>query len=179
MWSRTSNAVIRTTTIDAAVEAYFRRFRSSTKAWSFCLYTSLFAAAALSAWAGVLPQLDSGAKDVATVLAVTASLINTITAIGRFDQKWQASRKARADVEKLHVMMLVKKDDVGIGEQLAQIITNQSAGVIGSHSLSGNDYDNTDHAKAQGGTVHDSEPEHGQVAQQPEHGSSGELAPDR
>ena len=107
------------------------------------------------------------------MLAVTASLINTITAIGRFDQKWQASRKARSDVEKLHVMMLVKKDDSGIGEQLAQIISNQSAGVVGLHSLSDNGPDNTDQSKTRSDTTRQSEQEHSQVAQQPEHGSSG------
>jgi hypothetical protein len=173
MWSRTSDAIIKSDSIEAAVEAYFQRFKSSTKAWSFCLYTSLFAAAALSAWAGVLPQLDSRAKDIATVLAVTASLINTITAIGRFDQKWQASRKARSDVEKLHIMMLVKKDKSEIGEQLGQIINNQSAGVIGLHSLSDDGSRSEDQPGRPGNATGQSEQKHGQVEQQPEHGGSG------
>jgi hypothetical protein len=147
MGSKASDAIIKSDSIPAAVEAYFNRYKASTKGWSFCLYASLFGAAALSAWAGVLPQLDSRAKDIATVLAVTASLINTITAIGRFDQKWQASRKARAEVEKLHIMMLENEEHSGVGDQLGQIIINQSAGVIGSHSVADDGTDGAERPK--------------------------------
>lgn len=135
MRRRMSRALIESDNMTQAVELYYKRFRSSTKAWSFCLYSSLFGAAVLSAWAGVLPQLDSNAKDIATVLAVTASLINTITGIGRFDQKWQASRKARAETEALHIAMVENSEQSGFGKQLEQIIINQSAGIIGSHSV--------------------------------------------
>lgn len=162
MGSTTSDAIIKSDSISAAVEAYFKRYKASTKAWSFCLYTSLFGAAALSAWAGVLPQLDFHAKDIATVLAVTASLVNTITAIGRFDQKWQASRKARAEVEKLHIMMLENKEHSGVGDQLEQIIIDQSAGVIGSHSVAGDAADGAGQPKPQGQEPH-----------QPGHGGAG------
>ena len=136
MRSSTSDEIIKSASMADAIEAYFKRYRASTKAWSFCLYSSLFGAAVLSAWAGILPQLNSHAKNIATILAVTASLVNTITGIGRFDQKWQASRRARADVEALHIAMLEKKENSGMGAQLEQIIVNQSAGVIGSHAPS-------------------------------------------
>jgi hypothetical protein len=131
------NQVIESNNIPEAIVNYFYKYRSSAKWWSFCLYTSLFGAAVLSAWAGILPQLSSQTKDIATVLAVTASLINTIAGIGRFDQKWQASRVARAATERLHIAMLENQgnqDLPGLGKQLEQIIVNQSAGVVGSHA---------------------------------------------
>jgi hypothetical protein len=129
-----SNEVIESGNIKEAVANYFYKYRSSTKWWSFCLYTSLFGAAVLSAWAGILPQLSSNTKDVATVLAVTASLVNTIAGIGRFDQKWQASRTARAATERLNIALLEDQDPTLIGKQLEQIIVNQSAGIVGSHA---------------------------------------------
>jgi len=178
MRSKTSDAIIKSDSITAAIEAYFKRYKSSTKAWSFCLYSSLFGAAALSAWAGILPQLNSHAKNIATVLAVTASLVNTISGIGRFDQKWQASRRARADVEALHIAMLEKKENSGVGEQLEQIIVNQSAGVIGSHSLSDNGRDTTAQPKLKNGDIKQRpEQEHGQVVLQKEGGSAGAETP--
>jgi hypothetical protein len=129
------NQVIESNSIPEAIVNYFYKYRSSAKWWSFCLYTSLFGAAVLSAWAGILPQLSPNTKDIATVLAVSASLINTIAGIGRFDQKWQASRVARAATERLRIAMLENQDLPGLGKQLEQIIVNQSAGVVGSHAL--------------------------------------------
>ncbi len=120
--------------ISEAVTLYYRKYRSSTKWWSFCLYAALFGAAALSAAAGVLPQLSSGTKDIATVLAVSATLVNTIHGIGRFDQKWQASRLARAETETLRISLTENQDEHKVAAQLKQIITRQSAGVIGSNS---------------------------------------------
>ena len=121
-------------TVSEAVTLYYRKYRKSTKWWSFCLYSALFGAAALSAAAGVLPQLSPGAKNLATVLAVSAALINTIHGIGRFDQKWQASRTARAETETLRVSLTQKQDEQALAEQLKQIIMRQSAGVAGSNS---------------------------------------------
>jgi len=129
-----SSDVIKSSDIPDAIVRYFNKYRSSTKWWSFCLYSSLFGAAVLSAWAGILPQLNSHTKDVATVLAVTASLINTIAGIGRFDQKWQSSRMARAATERLHIAVLGNEDLSGIGKELQRIIVSQSAGVVGSHA---------------------------------------------
>ena len=126
--------VIEAGDISEAITLYYKKYRSSTKWWSFCLYVALFGAAALSATAGILPQLNSGSKDVATVLAVGATLINTINGIGRFDQKWQASRVARAATERLHVSLTENGNKRDIAKQLEQIITDQSAGVVGSHS---------------------------------------------
>jgi hypothetical protein len=128
-----ADKVMSSATIPEALAIYYRKYKRSTKGWSFCLYTFLFGAAALSATAGILPQLTS-AKDVASVLAVTAALFNTVSGIGRFDQKWQASRTARAAVEKLHIAMVDPHNSSGVAPQLQQVITDQSAGVIGSHS---------------------------------------------
>jgi hypothetical protein len=128
--------VIEAGDISEAIKLYYRKYRSSTKWWSFCLYSALFGAAALSAAAGVLPQLSSGTKDIATVLAVSATLINTIQGIGRFDQKWQASRTARAAIEKLNISLTQNGNKSDIAKQLEQIIIEQSAGVMGSHAAS-------------------------------------------
>jgi hypothetical protein len=60
------NQVIESNNITEAIVNYFYKYRSSAKWWSFCLYTSLFEAAVLSAWAGILPQLSPRTKDIAT-----------------------------------------------------------------------------------------------------------------
>jgi hypothetical protein len=129
-----SDKIMHSDSIEDALVRYFLRYRSSTKWWSLCLYSALFGAAALSAAAGILPQLSPSTKDVATVLAVSAALVNTINGIGRFDQKWQASRVARAETERLHILWLENQNAYEVGRQLEQVIIDQSAGVIGSHA---------------------------------------------
>jgi len=119
-------------TVEGTLDSYLARYRRSTKLWSSCLYSCLFGAAILSALAGVIPQIhSSGTKDLATALALTASLVTTISGIGRFSQKWEASRMARAHTEALQIQRLGGVSDASICAQLEQIIVSQSLEVVG------------------------------------------------
>jgi hypothetical protein len=119
--------------VDAKLDSYFKKFKRSTKWWSVCLYSSLFGAALLSALAGVIPQLHfSDTKDLATGLALTASLITTLNGLGRFDQKWRASRLARAHTEALQISLIAGEDLLNVCHQLEQIVIDQSQEVAGS-----------------------------------------------
>jgi hypothetical protein len=119
--------------LNQKLESYSIRFRRSTKWWSVCLYSSLFGAALLSALAGVIPQLHfSGTKDLATGLAIAASLITTLNGLGRFDQKWRASRLARAHTEALQISRIGGGDLATICHSLEQIIIDQSQEVAGT-----------------------------------------------
>ena len=126
---------ISATAVDKILNYYCTRFRRSTKWWSVCLYSSLFGAAVLSALAGVIPQLHfSGTKDLATGLAIAASLITTLNGLGRFDQKWRASRLARAHTEALQVSRIGGSDLAAICHDLEQIIIDQSQEVAGARN---------------------------------------------
>jgi hypothetical protein len=119
--------------VDDELKRYFRRFRRSTKRWSFCLYTFLFGGAIMSALAGVLPQLHiTDAKDLATGLGLSASLFTTINGLGRFESKWQASRMARARTAGLQVQVLARTPLDKVCAELEQIILDQSLEVIGA-----------------------------------------------
>ena len=120
--------------VDQTLATYLRRFRGSTKRWSFCLYTFVFGAAIMSALAGVIPQFHvSGAKNWATGLGLTASLFTAINGLGRFESKWQASRMARARTEGLQVQVIARTPLVKVCSELEQIILDQSLEVIGAH----------------------------------------------
>jgi hypothetical protein len=119
--------------VDQTLAKYLRRFGSSTKKWSFCLYTFVFGAAIMSALAGVIPQLHvSGAKNWATGLGLTASLFTAINGLGRFESKWQASRMARARTEGLQVQVIGQTPLARVCGELEQIILEQSLEVIGA-----------------------------------------------
>ena len=119
--------------VDQTLAAYIRRFRRSTKRWSFCLYTFVFGAAIMSALAGLIPQLHvSGAKNWATGLGLTASLFTAINGLGRFESKWQASRMARARTEGLQVQVIGRTPLARVCGELEQIILDQSLEVIGA-----------------------------------------------
>lgn len=124
--------------VDKLLDSYCIRFRRSTKWWSVCLYSSLFGAALLSALAGVIPQLHfRDTKDLATGLAIAASLITTLNGLGRFDQKWRASRLARAHTEALQVSRVGGSNLAVICHDLQQIIIDQSQEVAGARKPTG------------------------------------------
>jgi hypothetical protein len=124
--------------VDQALATYLRRFRRSTKRWSFCLYTFVFGAAIMSALAGVIPQFHvSGAKNWATGLGLTASLFTAINGLGRFESKWQASRMARARTEGLQVQVIARTPLIRVCGELEQIILDQSLEVIGARKSAG------------------------------------------
>ena len=124
--------------VDRTLAAYLRRFRRSTKRWSFCLYTFVFGAAIMSALAGVIPQFHvSGAKDWATGLGLTASLFTAINGLGRFESKWQASRMARARTEGLQVEVIARTPLAKVCGELEQIVLDQSLEVIGARKTAG------------------------------------------
>jgi hypothetical protein len=126
--------------VEATLGSYLSKYRSSTKWWSACLYSCLFGAAVLSALAGVIPQIHAaGTKDWASGLALTAALITTINGIGRFDQKWQASRLARAHTEALQVQLLGGVSPAKVCAQLEQIIVEQSLEVVGVRQADADD----------------------------------------
>ena len=124
--------------VDQTLATYLRRFRRSTKRWSFCLYTFVFGAAIMSALAGVIPQFHvSGAKNWATGLGLTASLFTAINGLGRFESKWQASRMARARTEGLQVQVIARTPLIRVCGELEQIILDQSLEVIGARKSAG------------------------------------------
>ena len=102
--------------VDQTLAKYLRRFTSSTKRWSFCLYTFVFGAA----------------KNWATGLGLTASLFTAINGLGRFESKWQASRMARARTEGLQVQVIGRTPLARVCGELEQIILDQSVEVIGA-----------------------------------------------
>jgi hypothetical protein len=111
---------------------YIKSYRRYARAWSLCFYGFTFGAAALSATAGLLPQIYSNAKNIASLLAVMSSLFTTLIALGRFQEKWRASRLARSAVEQLQIDFGVGRDVNEIADQLKSAIGAQHVGVIGA-----------------------------------------------
>jgi hypothetical protein len=114
--------------------------RKNASRWSGIHWGFTFLAAALSALAGLLLKLESVLKDekikkdVASVLAVTAAILITISTSGDFGRKWQANRIAAAELEKLGYEFLGKNGENPreYFDAIAQILHKRHLGIVGS-----------------------------------------------
>jgi hypothetical protein len=97
----------------AILENYLET-RANASRWSAVYWGFTFAAATLSACAGLILKFETivkneGAKkDVAAVFAVAAALLITISSSGDFQRKWQANRIAAAELERTGYEFLEK-----------------------------------------------------------------------
>lgn len=86
--------------------------RTNASWWSGIYFGFTFAAAALSALAGLILKFeyiiktDAIKKDVAALMAVGAALLITVSTSGDFQRKWQANRIAAAELERLGYQLL-------------------------------------------------------------------------
>ena len=85
----------------------YRETRANAARWSGVYWLCTFAAAILSALAGLVLKFESLfkekealRKDLAAVFSVAAALLITISTSGDFQRKWQANRIAAAELEK-------------------------------------------------------------------------------
>jgi hypothetical protein len=104
----------------------YREARSNASRWSGVYWGFTFAAAILSALAGLILKLETivkseGAKkDVAAAFAVGAALLITISTGGDFQRKWQANRIAAAELERTGYELL-EKDGAAARSYLASV----------------------------------------------------------
>jgi len=116
----------------------YREARTNASRWSGIYWTFTFAAAALSALAGLILKLETITnermkKDVAAVLAVSAALLITISTGGDFQRKWQANRIAAAELERTGYEFL-EKDEAASRSYLApvgQILHRRHMAIVG------------------------------------------------
>lgn len=79
--------------------------RANASRWSGVYWGFTFAAAILSALAGLILKFESiiknnaVKKDIAAVFSIAAALLITISTSGDFQRKWQANRIAAAELE--------------------------------------------------------------------------------
>jgi hypothetical protein len=111
---------------------YMKSYRKYARAWSLCFYGFTFGAAALSAAAGLLPQIYDNTKNTASLLAVISSLFTTLIAVGRFQEKWRASRLARSAIEQLQIDFGIGRDVNKVADQLKLAINVQHMEIIGA-----------------------------------------------
>lgn len=85
----------------------YQETRSNASRWSGVYWGFTFAAAVLSALAGLILKFESilpnqaVKKDVAAVFSMAAALLITLSSSGDFQRKWQANRVAAAELERL------------------------------------------------------------------------------
>lgn len=117
----------------------YREARSNASRWSGVYWGFTFAAAALSALAGLILKFESIVKnegvkkDVAAFFAVGAALLITISTGGDFQRKWQANRIAAADLERIGYELL-EKDGANPRSYLAslgQILFRRHMAIVG------------------------------------------------
>lgn len=90
----------------AILDSYLET-RADASRWSGVYWGFTFAAAALSALAGLILKFetivknDGVKKDWAAALSITAALLITISTSGDFQRKWQANRIASAELERI------------------------------------------------------------------------------
>jgi hypothetical protein len=113
--------------VAGAILGNYSETRSNAARWSGIYWGCTFAAAALSALAGLILKLESILKDkeglkkdVAAVFAVSAALLITISTSGDFQRKWQANRTAAAELERTGYELL-EKDGTGARSYLAKV----------------------------------------------------------
>jgi len=88
--------------------------RANAARWSGVYWGFTFAAAVLSALAGLILKFETMVrnegvkKDVAALFAVAAALLITISSSGDFQRKWQANRIAAAELERTGYEFLEK-----------------------------------------------------------------------
>ena len=116
----------------------YREARTNASRWSGIYWTFTFAAAALSALAGLILKFETITdermkKDVAAVFAVSAALLITISTSGDFQRKWQANRIAAAELERTGYEFL-EKDGAAPRSYLApvgQILHRRHMAIVG------------------------------------------------
>lgn len=90
----------------------FEEARNNARNWSGAFFGCSFAAAALSAIAGLILKFeffvrnDALKKDLAAICSVLAAILVTISTSGDFQRKWQANRIAAADLERVGYQLL-------------------------------------------------------------------------
>jgi len=117
----------------------YSEVRSNAVRWSGIYWSFTFAAAALSALAGLILKFEriiedkEVKKDVAAVFAVVSALLITISSGGDFQRKWQANRIAAAELERTGYDLL-EKNGAGARSYLAtvgQILLRRQMSIVG------------------------------------------------
>jgi hypothetical protein len=125
--------------VAGAILGNFRESRSNASRWSAVYWGFTFAAAALSALAGLILKFEfivrneGLKKDVAAIFAVLAALLITISTGGDFQRKWQANRIAAAELERTGYELL-EKNGVDARSYLAsvgQILLRRNMAIVG------------------------------------------------
>lgn len=87
-----------------------------TKLWSLLHHGFVFAAATLSACSAAVLQIktytfipDAHRTDIATLLALLATLLGSVAASGAFTAKWRANRAFKSALEQIDIML--RRDD--------------------------------------------------------------------
>jgi hypothetical protein len=117
----------------------FREARSNASRWSGIYWGCTFAAAALSALAGLILKFetiiknDGLKKDLAAVFAVGAALLITISTGGDFQRKWQANRIAAAELERTGYELLEKDGAVARSylASVGEILQRRHMAIVG------------------------------------------------
>ena len=97
-----------------AIRDNYLETRSNAARWSGIYWGFTFAAAALSALAGLILKFetiirnDGIKKDIAAAFCIGAALLITISTSGDFQRKWQANRIAAAELERAGYELLEK-----------------------------------------------------------------------
>lgn len=95
------------TTAASAIVRNYQETRRIAMMWSGLYWGFAWAAAILSALAGLVLKLESFLpdekvkKDIAATLTVTAAILITVSTGGEFQRKWQANRTAAGEIEHL------------------------------------------------------------------------------
>ena len=123
----------------AILDNYFET-RSNAAIWSGIYWGFTFLSATLSALAGLILKFESIIKkedlkkDTAALLSVIAALLITISTSGDFQRKWQASRIAAAELERIGYELLEKNvaEPRSYFSDIAQILYNRQVAIVGS-----------------------------------------------
>lgn len=131
----TEQSLVASAILDNYVET-----RANASRWSGIYWGFTFAAAALSALAGLVLKLESlikkeaVKKDIAALFSIAAALLITISTSGDFQRKWQANRIAAAELERTGYELL-EKDGANPRSYLAnvgQVLLRRHMAIVGS-----------------------------------------------
>ncbi|MBO8093180.1 MAG: DUF4231 domain-containing protein [Prosthecochloris sp.] len=117
----------------------YHETRKNAARWSGIYWGFTFAAGIFSALAGLILKFeffmknDALKKDIASVLAVTAALLVTLSTSGDFQRKWQANRTAAAELEQLGYRYLAseKTDTRAYLSIIGQIAHQRHVSILG------------------------------------------------